>query len=61
MFGRVGAMTHLPSLSFAPSSSMGAESVWASGLLVLWLLLLVSGDQGEWGLQGVGSLFSLQP
>lgn len=53
-------MTHLPSFSFAPSSSMGAQSVWALGLLVLWLLLLVTGDQGEWGLQEAGSLSSLQ-
>lgn len=47
--GGVCAMTHPLSLSFAPSSSMGATSVWASGLLVLRLLLLVAGDQGEWG------------
>lgn len=42
-------MTHPPSLCFAPSSSMGVTSVWASSLLVLRLLLLVTGDQGEWG------------
>lgn len=47
-------MTHPSSLSFAPSSSMGATSAWASGLLVLRLLLLVAGDQGEWGLWGWG-------
>lgn len=47
-------MTHLPSLPFAPSSSMGSKSVWASGLLVLWLLILVAGDQGELGLQRAG-------
>lgn len=48
--GGASAVTHLLSLSFVPSSSMGAKSVWVSGLLVLWLLLLVAGDQSEWGL-----------
>lgn len=64
-------MTHLSFLSFAPSSSMGAGSVWASGLLLLWLLLLVAGDQGEWGIFSVdiivvgqrkgARLFKLEP
>lgn len=36
---------------------MGATSVWAIGLLVLQMLLLVAGEQGElvwWGGRGWG-------
>jgi hypothetical protein len=49
---------------------MGAGSVWASGLLLLWLLLLVAGDQGEWevisvdiivGQRDGARLFMLEP
>lgn len=32
---------------------MGAGSLGASGLLLLRLLLLVAGDQGEWGVFSV--------
>lgn len=44
--------------------------MWASGLLLLWLLLLVAGDQGEWevisvdiivGQRDGARLFMLEP